>query len=107
MTQAYKETLMANSTGNNAVCIKTKADFNDAAHWDGLAEIHLSRFNLPKWEIPCSPDQMEIWADRVGISKSDCLKYWNTDFADFIVLNPDWPLRAFIGLLLEQADMEK
>jgi hypothetical protein len=98
---------MRNFPGNNAVCIKSRSDFNDAAYWDGLAEIHLSRFNLPKWDVPCSPEQMETWADRVGFSKSECLKYWNTDFADFIAMNPEWPLRAFIGLLLEQANQER
>ncbi len=76
-------------------------DFGDARYWEELAEKRLPSHNLPKWSVPCSPQDMRLWAYRLGLT--DYEKAAMTSMEDFIELNPAWPLRAFVGLLLEEA----
>jgi len=78
-----------------------KTDFSDSPQWDDLARKHLSSYNLPKWDKPCTVEGMRRWLDRLNISESLYKKQTNTELKEFIELNPDWPLRAFIGLCLE------
>jgi len=79
--------------------------FCDATHWDGLAARYLSRYSLPAWGVPCDPEAMGQWLYRLDLP----LSLWLATGAyrslqDFIDLNPDWPLRAFVGLALEMKD---
>ena len=81
--------------------MNTRSDFKDSANWDQLADRYLSRYVLPDWSVKCSADKMDLWVDRCGLSKSEYMDYTATGFEDWIALNPAWPLRAFIGLILE------
>ena len=81
--------------------MKSGRNTDDIREWNKLAEIHLSRFNLPKWGVPCSVDQMERWLDRLNLDKHSYYKRTRTTLQEFIDLNPDWSLRAFIGTILE------
>lgn len=81
--------------------------FCDAEHWDELAAKHLPRYDLPSWDVPCSPEAMERWLDRLDLSERDYLSMTGLKRLDeFIKLNPNWPLRAWIGTVLEIREEE-
>ena len=81
-----------------------RSTFSDSDHWLELAQWHLTSYDLPKWSEECSQDRMELWLARFDLDEKDYLKLTNTTLAEFRKLNPDWPLRAFVGLLLELYD---
>ena len=81
-----------------------RTNFSDSEHWLELAQRHLINYDLPRWHEQCSQDKMELWLDRIGMTEKDYLKLTNTTLAEFKSLNADWPLRAFVGLLLEIRD---
>lgn len=80
-----------------------KTDFTDSGWWEELAKRHMTSYDLPKWHEVCSIEKMELWCDRLDL---DYQAITNTTHQEFIELNPDWPLRAFVGLLLEQRDSD-
>lgn len=89
-----------NSSKNNGVLLMGKADFKDSDRWDELAATFLSSYTLPKWSVSCSAEAMTLWLERMELEK-DYTKRTNTSVEDFMLLNTRWPLRAFIGLALE------
>ncbi|NPV07578.1 MAG: hypothetical protein HPY83_06400, partial [Anaerolineae bacterium] len=80
-------------------------DFLDAPHWAELARQYGVR--LPQWWVPCTRKHMVRWLPKLGFSLA-----WYRDWAGksdltwFMKRNPDWPLRAFVGLLLEEREAE-
>jgi hypothetical protein len=75
---------------------------DDRKHWDALAKKHARQYDMPRWHLPCTVESMSAWLDRLDVKPSE----WRavgafTDLADFARLNPEWPLRAFVGLVLE------
>ena len=78
-----------------------RADFTDAEHWSELAQKHLKSYDLPKWTESCTMGKMALWCDRLDL---DYEKITNTTHQEFIDLNKGWPLRSFVGLLLEHKD---
>lgn len=95
---------MVNSSSSRHISMRSEASFTDAKHWAALAEKHINRFHLPDWDEACAPYSMERWCDRLNIGPQEFMVYTNTDCEDWMALNPDWPLRAFIGILLEFVD---
>lgn len=87
--------------------LRSEAEFSDALDWRKMAEKHLSRYILPDWGVPCTEDGMSLWVDRLNISKSEYMTYLNTSFQDWMGMNPDWPMRAWIGLMCEFKDSRK
>jgi hypothetical protein len=99
------ETDPQNFRSGSNVPQRGEASFLDAAHWNELTAKYLGRFNLPAWAVPCTPLEMDRWLYRLNLP----VKRWlatgtYADLADFITMNPAWPLRAFIGLACELAD---
>lgn len=78
-----------------------KPNLDDIKEHNRLADIHLSRYNLPKWEVPCSVEQMKRWLDRLDISERLYTKQTATSLKEFIELNPNLSLRSWIGLVME------
>ena len=79
-----------------------RQDFVDDEHWRGLARERFLR--LPRWGIPPTPSRMRVWLRRLHIPLTEYLKVTGySTLEDFSNFNPDWPLRAFVGLLLEYA----
>lgn len=78
-----------------------RSDFLDAEEWERLARVYSVR--LPQWAAPCTTASMERWLRKVGIAVT-AYKEWGNFKAmeDFPRLNPHWPLRAFVGLMLEE-----
>ena len=87
--------------GKTTPRLRGEADFMDAGHWNKLAAQYLARFNLPDWAVPCDPDGMRRWLERLGVSERAFALATATTLSDFVMFNPAWPLRAFVGLALE------
>lgn len=81
--------------------LRPEAEFSDSGEWRKLAERHLGRYRLPGWDVPCTEQEMAVWLDRLNISKSEYMDFLNTSFQDWVKMNPDWPLRAWIGMVSE------
>ena len=81
-----------------------RQDFLDATTWDELARAYGVR--LPQWHQGPTPGQMQRWLKKCGVSTT---VYWeysaDKPLSEFARLNPDWPLRAWVGLLLEAIDV--
>lgn len=78
--------------------------FLDAKYWDGLAAVYLRQYRLPRWDAPCEPEAMRQWLDRLDMTEAAYMRWTKTSLVDFFTLNPTWPLRAFIGTVLEMVD---
>jgi hypothetical protein len=89
-----------------------RSDFEDEMIWRKLAKARGIR--LPLWGKPVTPSAMRHRLKRLGISVADYLDWQGqgpidprtglnrkATLKDFAMLNPDWPLRAWVGLLLE------
>lgn len=100
------EKLSPENGGNTPLSETLKTDFLDAAKWDELAA-KLMVYRLPDWVIPCSPEAMRTWLDRLEMSERDFFNRTQTNVTDFMRFNPTWPLRAFVGLLLEMREAKQ
>jgi len=77
-----------------------RRDFLDAGEWDCLAQA--AGIRLPQWHQAPTPGAVERWLRRLGVSFASYREYsGDTTLATFSRLNPDWPLRAWVGMLLE------
>ncbi len=80
-----------------------RKDFLDSDEWERMA--HERGLRLPQWHIGPTPGRIQVWLRKLGISRTAFLEWGNfRSFGDFAALNPDWPMRALVGLLLEQLD---
>jgi hypothetical protein len=73
---------------------------NDS-EWQKLASAKGLR--LPPRDTPCTTAGMERWMHRLGWTGKRFREYCDMSLSEWIERNPHWPLRAFIGLLLEEA----
>ena len=77
-----------------------RLEFSDEILWKELA--HKRNIRLPQKSTLCRPCDMERWLRKLSISMQ---KYsaWSgfRTLRDFPNFNPDWSLRAWVGLLLE------
>lgn len=75
-------------------------DFADAAYWAELAGRRGVR--LPQWHSPVTSGGMRRWLRKLGLSVEQyyCFSGERT-LKDFARANPAWPLRAWVGLLLD------
>ena len=76
-----------------------RAEFKDSDEWGKLME--QTRYVLPGWEVAPTVPLMELWLERLNISKHLYIDSMQTSLKEWLDLNQDWPLRAFVGLLLE------
>ncbi len=75
--------------------------FHDAEDWNELTAVYLRQYDLPSWDAPCEPEVMGRWLDRLDMTATDYMQQTNTNLSDFCALNPEWPLRAWLGTVLE------
>ena len=72
----------------------------DKPRWQEMARERGIR--LPAWSARCTAARMERWLRRLGIPAKMFYEWGHfRSFVDFIKLNPQWPLYAFVGLMLE------
>jgi hypothetical protein len=75
-------------------------NFADANYWVDLARERNIR--LPLWRMSCTTGGMRRYLKRLHIEVTDYLEANNEkNLRQFSQMNPDWPLRAWVGLVLE------
>ena len=80
-----------------------RSDFLDDPRWVDLARKRGLR--LPAWTAICTRSAMVRWLHRLGLSM-DWYREQNgyRTVEQWIEANPAWPLRAFVGLCLEDTE---
>ena len=83
-----------------------RKDFGTDGYWVELA--HGRHMRLPAWGTPITTSAIRKWLKKLGRSV-EWYRDWQgeKDLADFTKRNPGWPLRALIGLLLEEVEVEE
>lgn len=77
-----------------------RRSFEDEKYWSELARKWFIR--LPAWDIEVTPDKMRRWLRKFRVTEQAYLEITGyLAIEDFQRLNSDWPLRAWLGLLLE------
>lgn len=77
-----------------------RKDFSDDMTWVDLARRFYIR--LPIWKTPVTEQAMRKWLRKFRVTEKEYLQATGyKELGDFMKLNPDWPLRAWVGLLLE------
>jgi len=81
-----------------------RRDFLDDQFWQDLA----SRYNvrLPAWGVPITSGAIERWLRKLGLTIEWYRDEWSGErnLSDFAKRNPRWPLRAWVGLMLEERE---
>ena len=85
--------------GNMRFSKPMKAEFCDDVVWQELCE--KTRYVLPNWDVEATPENIRIWLNRLEINEAGYREAMQTSIQDMIVLNPGWPLRSLVGILLE------
>ncbi len=77
-----------------------RSDFSDDSTWLSLSKRFYIR--LPIWKTAPDDASMRKWLRKFRVPEVEYLTMTGyKELADFRKLNPDWPLRAWVGLLLE------
>jgi len=77
-----------------------RVDFLDSPRWDELASARGLR--LPRWSVAPTRGKTQVWLKKLGISHTAFCEWAGVkDLSEFGKLNPEWGLRALVGLLLE------
>jgi len=78
-------------------------DGGDRAYWILMAKRRGIR--LPLWRMPCTTGGFRRFLKKLSITVNDYLVVNNDNrLNDFITMNSNWPLRAWVGHLLEWLD---
>jgi hypothetical protein len=73
--------------------------FADDEHWQTL--IKLTKYQLPKYTAPLDAKAMKLWLERMDKNEKWHREVFSCTLEEFMDMNPRWPLRAWVGLLLE------
>ncbi len=80
--------------------VKSFPKFAEDAFWCDLARKYYLR--LPVRTLPADDEHMRKWLRKLRIREPEYLAMTGfKSLEDFRRLNPDWNLRAWVGLLLE------
>ena len=80
--------------------VKSPRQFADDGLWAELARKYYLR--LPVRTLPADDEHMRKWLRKLRIREPEYLAMTGfKSLEDFRRLNPDWNLRAWVGLLLE------
>lgn len=74
--------------------------FTSSLRWTEMAsEVGV---RLPLWRMPCTTGGMRRFLKKINVSVEDYLAANNDKrLNQFMIRNPDWPLRAWAGIQLE------
>lgn len=93
MQQKRRETKRRNAE-------RLRHDFADMYEWEGLA--HQYGVRQPHLIQPVTTGAITRWCRKLGVSLASYREWWGgSSLRDFQQQNPDWPLRAWVGLVLE------
>lgn len=77
-----------------------KQSFTDTAHWRELAAA--AGIRLPLWYLPATSSGVRRYSEGMGLSLEQIADATGCkSFRTFALLNPNWPLWAVVGVLLE------
>lgn len=80
--------------------IELKRDFLDDKTWAELAKRLYVR--LPTYGTLATDEKIRKWLRKFRVPEKDYLAATGyKEIADFRKYNPTWPLRAFVGMLIE------
>lgn len=80
--------------------VELRTEFAEGLHWAELAKKRGIR--LPLWRMPITSGGMRKYLKKLGVEVEQYLEYNNEkNLREFAKRNPEWPLRAWVGLLLE------
>lgn len=81
-----------------SAALRTK--FADMSRGNKLAQV--VGVDLPRMGTPVEPKRMERWLRTIGVPVSDYLQWsGELNLSEFASRNPDWPFKAWAGLVLE------
>jgi hypothetical protein len=82
--------------------LRTERDFyaEDRETWATAARVEGVR--LPSdWTEPCTTARMHNFLTKAGIPKQKYNEWWGMNIKQTIDANPEWPLRAWAGIVVE------
>lgn len=80
--------------------LRGEDSFSDSIRWLDLSKE--LKVRLPLWKKPCSTGGFRRFLKKINISVEQYLADNNEkNLKEFINNNPDWPLRAWCGIQLE------
>lgn len=89
-----------------AVTLRGEETFSDAIRWQELAKLHGVR--LPLWRMPVTTGGMRRFLKKINVTVEEYLQANNErTLKVFSTNNPDWPLRAWAGIQLENFGWEE
>ncbi len=78
-----------------------RSDFADAEEWTRLARV--AHVRLSPWGEPAAATAMRAFLKLAGVALPDYLAWTGEDtLVAFAQRNAEWPLRAWMGLVLER-----
>jgi hypothetical protein len=80
--------------------------FRDAPYWDNLATKYLASYSMPNWGVPATTELVLEWMMRIGVRESQLNEVLGCSAEELVRLNKKYPIRAFIGILLEIREMK-
>jgi hypothetical protein len=90
---------------------KLRRDFDDAVYWEEMASARTEatvakrKLRLPPWGEPVTPTVMRRWLNKLGVSVT-AYYGWSGErsLEEFRERNPEWPARAWGGIVLEAVE---
>lgn len=87
------------------VTIRTEETFADHERWQEMARARGIR--LPLWRMPVTTGGMRRFLKKLNITVDEYLEENNErNLKVFPARNPTWPLRAWVGIQLENLDFK-
>lgn len=80
--------------------MELRRDFRDSEHWNNLARERGIR--LPRWEESASGGNIREWMIKLGMTHKAFVEWMGYEPDAFQGHNENWPLRAWVGLALEE-----
>ena len=75
--------------------------YDDEAFWGKLSLEYLGSYPMPRWNKEATTEGVLLWMNRAEITKTRFKQVFGVSPSEFCAINPKWPMRAVIGLLLE------
>ena len=83
------------------VQLRAGSEFTDAQWWDNLWDQHHIPYQQPKWSERCTTKRMGYWLKELNKTETWYKRKTMTSLNEFVDLNPTWPLRAWLGTVME------
>lgn len=80
--------------------LRGEETFSEQLRWIEWAKA--AKIRLPLWRMPCSTGGMRRFLKKLNVPVAEYLEANNEkNLSQFSKMNPDWPLRAWVGVQIE------